>query len=113
MNGCGGFFYCIKLRLFVCACKTTQIRARWASWIFCFIEFLIALLSALVALFPAESYVDAGGRSNVRRLLVRAVVPLSHDANGLSPRKTRSFVIKALAAALRKGYFVEIAELEF
>lgn len=60
--------------------------------------------------FLQESYVDAVGRSNVQRLLVRAVVPIFHNSKGISAKKARSFIIKALAAALRKGYFLQIAE---
>jgi len=56
-----------------------------------------------------ESYLDAGGRSNVQRLLVRAVVPVFHS-KGIMAKKARSFVIKALAAALKRGYFLQIAE---
>jgi len=56
-----------------------------------------------------ESYLDSDGRGNVQRLLVKAAVPIFHTSN-ITPKKARSFVIKALAAALRQGYFLKIAE---
>ena len=58
-----------------------------------------------------ESYVDADGRENVNRLLVRAAVPIFMTPK-ITPKKARSFTIKALAAALRQGYFLRIAEAE-
>ena len=57
-----------------------------------------------------ELFVDSGGRSNVQRLLVRAVVPIFYSSNGINAKKSRSFIIKSLAAALRRGHFLQIAE---
>ena len=57
----------------------------------------------------AADYVDPDGRSHVHRLLVKAAVPV-FITNNVTSKKARSFVIKALAAALRQGYFLRVSE---
>ncbi|CAB9502962.1 Zinc finger, DHHC-type containing [Seminavis robusta] len=56
-----------------------------------------------------ESYSDPGGRTHIQRVLVRAVVPV-FLTKGITNKKARSFLIRALADALRKGYFLQVGE---
>lgn len=94
-----------------CGCKSVLSTSRWPSFHLdshLKIMILVPVRTGYCIVF-VESFVDPDGRGNVQRLMVKAKVPV-FIANNITSKKARSFVIKALGAALRQGYFLRIAE---
>lgn len=56
-----------------------------------------------------ESFVDPAGRTHTHRVLVRAVVPVFLSQE-MPVKKARSFLIRALAEALRTGHFLQVGD---
>ena len=66
---------------------------------------------SLHAILPTftDTYKDASGRGNVRRVLVIAAIPV-FLSNGISIREARHGVCQGLQGAIMKGDFIRLAK---